>query len=208
MLRTLLPAFTAGAYIALRVGAQGLLAALSDGLTEGIALLDERGAMVYENPVLHQLLEEEAEAARVERECADLGRAVLATTRRSAKSRPDPAVGPRPLTLRTTAAAYDLRGALVGPGVLGPGPMAIVVLERTTPSRHALEGLRARFHLTPRELAVSRLLAEGRSNDQLAARLGVSIHTARRHVEHVLMKLGVHSRAAVGAKLRERLPGA
>jgi DNA-binding CsgD family transcriptional regulator len=31
----------------------------------------------------------------------------------------------------------------------------------------------------------------------------VSIHTARRHVEHVLLKLGVHSRAAVGARLRE-----
>jgi DNA-binding CsgD family transcriptional regulator len=50
---------------------------------------------------------------------------------------------------------------------------------------------------------VSRLLADGRSNADLARALGVSIHTARRHVEHVLLKLGVHSRAAVGAALRE-----
>jgi len=37
----------------------------------------------------------------------------------------------------------------------------------------------------------------------MARLLDVSIHTARRHVEHVLMKLGVHSRAAVGARLRD-----
>ena len=60
-----------------------------------------------------------------------------------------------------------------------------------------------RFHLTPRELAVAQRLAEGRSNQQVARLFGVSIHTARRHVEHILMKLGVHSRAAVGARLRE-----
>jgi len=53
---------------------------------------------------------------------------------------------------------------------------------------------------------VWRGLAEGRSNEEVARLLGVSIHTARRHVEHVLMKLGVHSRAAVGARLREERP--
>jgi len=112
-------------------------------------------------------------------------------------------MGPTPNVLRTTTAAYDVRGALVGPGVLGNGPMGVVVLERTTPGRKALEGLAVRFHLTPRELAVAQRLAEGRSNQQVARLFGVSIHTARRHVEHVLMKLGVHSRAAVGARLRE-----
>ena len=50
---------------------------------------------------------------------------------------------------------------------------------------------------------MSFFLNQGRSNADLARSLGVSIHTARRHVEHVLVKLGLHSRAAVGAKLRE-----
>ena len=122
---------------------------------------------------------------------------------RAAKSRAGEVSGPRPYALRTTTASYDVRSALVGPGVLGRGPMAVVVIERTTPGRRALEGLAIRFQLTPREVAVAQLLAEGRSNQQMARLLDVSIHTARRHVEHVLMKLGVHSRAAVGARLRD-----
>ncbi len=203
MLETLLPAFSAGAYIALRVGTCGLLAPLVNTLAEGVALLDERARLVYENRALRQMLTDEPDAARVERECAQMGRAVLALAGRAAKSRAGEVSGPRPYALRTTTASYDVRSALVGPGVLGRGPMAVVVIERTTPGRRALEGLAIRFQLTPREVAVAQLLAEGRSNQQMARLLDVSIHTARRHVEHVLMKLGVHSRAAVGARLRD-----
>ena len=47
------------------------------------------------------------------------------------------------------------------------------------------------------------LLARGRSNRKIADALGVTIHTARRHAEHVLQKLAVHSRAEVGARLRD-----
>ena len=34
------------------------------------------------------------------------------------------------------------------------------------------------------------------------SRLGISPHTARHHTQRVLDKLGVHSRAAAGARLR------
>ncbi|MBA3659139.1 MAG: helix-turn-helix transcriptional regulator [Gemmatimonadales bacterium] len=60
--------------------------------------------------------------------------------------------------------------------------------------------------LTAREFQVARLLAEGLPNSEMAARLGISSHTARHHTQHVLRKLGVHSRAAAGARLRELLP--
>jgi len=56
--------------------------------------------------------------------------------------------------------------------------------------------------LTTREMQVAMLLAEGRSNDEVAAALQVSPHTARHHTQHVLGKLGVHSRAQAGAKIR------
>ena len=204
MLRTLLPAFTAGTYIAQRVGARSVLAPLVGAMQEGVALLDERAQLVYENSALRAFLADDPEAARVERACAHLGRAVLALAGRGAKSRREEVVAPGPYALRTVAAAYDLRGALVAPGVLARGPMAVVVLSRSGISeRRAPEQLRTRYHLTPRELAVAQLLADGHSNQQVARLLGVSIHTTRRHVEHVLMKLGVHSRAAVGAKVRE-----
>jgi DNA-binding response OmpR family regulator len=61
------------------------------------------------------------------------------------------------------------------------------------------DALRDRFGLTGREIAVTRLLVEGLSNAEIAQRLEVSYYTARNHTEKVLLKLGVPSRAAVGA---------
>jgi DNA-binding CsgD family transcriptional regulator len=51
--------------------------------------------------------------------------------------------------------------------------------------------------LTRREIEIARLLASRRRTSEIAELLGVSVHTARRHTEHVLMKLGVHSRREV-----------
>ena len=51
--------------------------------------------------------------------------------------------------------------------------------------------------LTDRELEVTRLLSAGRSNADVAQQLGISEHTARRHTERVLSKLGARSRAEV-----------
>ncbi len=59
--------------------------------------------------------------------------------------------------------------------------------------------LAAKFGFTERELEVALLLAEGASNAAIAEALGISKHTARHHTRHVLTKLGVHSRARVGA---------
>jgi DNA-binding CsgD family transcriptional regulator len=43
--------------------------------------------------------------------------------------------------------------------------------------------------LTPRELEVLALLAEGASNKTIARRLGISVHTAKFHVGSLLDKL-------------------
>jgi DNA-binding NarL/FixJ family response regulator len=51
--------------------------------------------------------------------------------------------------------------------------------------------------LTPRELEVLRLIARGQSNREIAVTLGVSEHTARTHVAHILDKLQLRDR--VGA---------
>ena len=60
-----------------------------------------------------------------------------------------------------------------------------------------------RFGFTPREIDVAILLAQGCSNATVARRLDISPHTARHHTQHVLDKLGVHSRAEAGARLRQ-----
>jgi DNA-binding NarL/FixJ family response regulator len=49
--------------------------------------------------------------------------------------------------------------------------------------------------LTPREREVLELLAEGLANKSIAARLGISDHTAKFHVNAILGKLGAESRA-------------
>jgi DNA-binding CsgD family transcriptional regulator len=69
-----------------------------------------------------------------------------------------------------------------------------------SPSRSAT--LQSTYGLTPREIQVAMLVAQGRSNVAIAAALRISPHTARHHTQRVLAKLGVHSRAAAGALLR------
>ena len=54
--------------------------------------------------------------------------------------------------------------------------------------------------LSPRELEVLTLLAEGLSNHALARRLGISERTVAHHVEHVLAKCGAPSRAVAAVR--------
>lgn len=49
-------------------------------------------------------------------------------------------------------------------------------------------------NLTERELDVLRLLAQGRSNKEIAQQLYLVEDTVKAHVKHILSKLGVHSR--------------
>ena len=50
--------------------------------------------------------------------------------------------------------------------------------------------------LTPRELEILCLISEGLSNQEIARRLFLSVHTVKNHVHKTLETLGVHSRWA------------
>jgi NarL family two-component system response regulator YdfI len=67
---------------------------------------------------------------------------------------------------------------------LGRQPRA----DETDPAPEALEAL------TPREIEVLRLLAEGLGNREVASRLGISDHTVKFHISSILAKLGAASR--------------
>ena len=54
--------------------------------------------------------------------------------------------------------------------------------------------------LTPRELEVVRLLAEGQSDRQIGERLFISHRTVMTHVTHILTKLEVESRTAAATQ--------
>jgi LuxR family transcriptional regulator, maltose regulon positive regulatory protein len=79
-----------------------------------------------------------------------------------------------------------------------------------TPSEAARAGTgtRAAEHglaepLTERELEVLRLLAAGRSNQRIARDLTVALDTAKKHVSHILAKVGAASRTEAVARARE-----
>jgi len=53
----------------------------------------------------------------------------------------------------------------------------------------------SRQRLTPREREILQLLAEGKSNKEVANLLGISVNTAEAHRANIMLKLGLHSLA-------------
>ena len=75
----------------------------------------------------------------------------------------------------------------------GNAPISPSLLARLLPSL-AHDGKHVRASLTRRELEVVQLLAGGASNQAIAERLFISLHTVRNHVQRIITKLGVHSK--------------
>jgi DNA-binding response OmpR family regulator len=106
--------------------------------------------------------------------------------------------GAMELLARISALLRRSRRAATAP-VSEPSAGAIRVLEDRE--------LKERFGLTDRQIAVARLMAEGCTNAELAARLSLSFFTARNHAEQVMLKLDVANRAAVAQMLLETARG-
>jgi LuxR family quorum sensing-dependent transcriptional regulator len=63
-----------------------------------------------------------------------------------------------------------------------------------------------RIHLTPRELAVLRLVSSGRTTEDAGHLLGLGEETVRSHLKKALLKLGAPNRAhAVSEPIRHQL---
>jgi two-component system nitrate/nitrite response regulator NarL len=80
--------------------------------------------------------------------------------------------------VRAVAEGLVVLDAVAAESVLRPRPATPATIE----------------HLTPREQEVLQLLAQGLSNKLIAARLGISDHTVKFHVNAILGKLGAQSR--------------
>jgi DNA-binding CsgD family transcriptional regulator/tetratricopeptide (TPR) repeat protein len=82
-------------------------------------------------------------------------------------------------------------------------PLEIVVqgvLERPGSTGDPSSSLPSGYEgLTPREMEVLRLICHGRSNREIGDVLFISERTAQTHVQHILNKLGVNTRAAAAA---------
>jgi DNA-binding NarL/FixJ family response regulator len=54
--------------------------------------------------------------------------------------------------------------------------------------------------ITPRERQITLLIANGKCNKDIAARIFVSTHTVKAHVRNIMEKLGLHSRLQIAAR--------
>ena len=90
----------------------------------------------------------------------------------------------------------SLLAGVTGVEVAAPGDDADLTVVQS-PGRPDANGPEP--ELTPRELDVLALLAEGASNKAIARRLGISVHTAKFHVGSLIDKLDAIGRTDVVA---------
>jgi DNA-binding NarL/FixJ family response regulator len=100
--------------------------------------------------------------------------------------------------LPKTEAVIDLAGAVrrahAGESLMDPDEVE-ASLRRLRHRRKQEATIEQRLErLTPRELEILQLIADGVASDEIAPTLGVSPHTLRTHLQNVLTKLKVHSK--------------
>jgi two-component system, NarL family, response regulator YdfI len=94
--------------------------------------------------------------------------------------------------LRDDASAEELEGAIAAAraGLIALHPDAL----KPSAEARAAEPRGGAASLTPRELEILEMMAEGMSNRTIAARLSISSQTVKFHVASILAKLGAGSR--------------
>lgn len=107
---------------------------------------------------------------------------------------------------RTARPLWVAMTVLTIPSTTTNGPLTVHVVRDVTATRELLTRVQERLGastngavpaeapLTPREMEILRLLAQGLNTVRVADRLRVSRATVRNHVQSILDKLGVHSR--------------
>ena len=98
---------------------------------------------------------------------------------------------------RLTALLTNIPGLLL----VGANESSDVVL---TLSNEISASTKREASLTPREMEVLTLLAEGMSNKGIARRLGISVHTAKFHVRALIDKLDAVGRTDAVAQAARR----
>jgi two-component system nitrate/nitrite response regulator NarL len=123
-------------------------------------------------------------------EAVEAGLPVVALIPGGGQAREALVAGARGLVLRSAPGARVAAAlqAVAGGLFALDGPVGSSLL-RTAPAGHAAEPL------TPRELEVLALMAEGLANRAISERLGITERTAKFHASAILAKLGAASRS-------------
>lgn len=195
-LKLLLPAFEAGLHFRQRLGAVSQRwTALVDALPCALAVFGTAGNELHRNRALRRLLaaEPDAEVLLQAVRAFALETIPILTSRSRQADLPLPYAGEQRGVL-LSGGNYWLRGSFDASSLGVPALLVSVEHALALPSAVLLQ---KRFGLTPREVEVAKLLVQGYTDKEVAEKLFVSPHTARRHSESILKKMGLSSRAGV-----------
>jgi DNA-binding CsgD family transcriptional regulator len=96
---------------------------------------------------------------------------------------------------------FVLRAYWLTDDARSPEALIGVQLRRQEPIVLRLSQAMRRLALSPQQKEVGLLLAQGKSNPEIAGALGVSLNTANYHVKQLFAKLNAHERSEVAPKL-------
>jgi DNA-binding NarL/FixJ family response regulator len=97
-----------------------------------------------------------------------------------------------------------IQAAATGEALFSPAIAArLIGFFRDLSSIGSASAARVFPELTDREREVLQLIAQGRSNDEIAARLDISLKTVRNHVSNIFDELQVATRAQAIVRARE-----
>lgn len=203
LLQLLLPVFRSSVREACRgTPAAADIAEWADTLSDGAAIYGPRGRrLLHANTALRQLLDGDDGAwlrTEMEQAAAAAAHADGRVFRRVAR------IDERGGCGDPDASEYTFTARRLGSQQGESDRLTLVAIAVSRPPLPAAGDLRARYGLSPRECDVALLMARGLSDRDIAARLAISWHTARRHSERVLGKLSVTSRAEVALTLLAR----
>ena len=170
---------------------------LAEDATVGILMFDGKGHLTGENASFRRLMDAEPERDRVRADSAHIVRTVLAGPCSTAQH----SLRRTRTELQTSTARYQLVVTLFANEVISTAARAIVLVEKIQPAMIDAHRLDQQYSLTQREIEVAQLLRKGLSTKQISELLGITLNTTRRHLEHIYLKLEVHSRASAAAKL-------
>jgi DNA-binding CsgD family transcriptional regulator len=199
LLGLLLPAYRA---------AHHALAAFAPRLAALAAAVDAGpdARVLHRSAALERLLNTEPERERLLARME--GAAAACRALRTSRGAGLPAAPDASGVVVTAFARYAVRVAFAPAYLWGAEGVVQVAAERQSALEAAPDAAPAPAPpgLTAREAQVAGLLARRATDAEVAATLGVSWHTARRHAERVLRKLGVRSRTQVAVALAEAAP--
>jgi DNA-binding CsgD family transcriptional regulator len=171
-----------------------MVAPVLERLDECILLVEPPSPPCYRNLAARRLFDSHDEGSSLEEAIRRVATAAFDATRHAATETSE---------VRAAAAQFRLRAHTVHPPQRDDtdGPAILVVVEPLVLPLPRREALMRRFGLTAREAEVGLLLAQGLRNSAIALALALSPNTVRHYTESVMVKLGVHTRAAVARAL-------